>query len=609
MHSFLSLICAFLTVSAPVSALVRLDTGVADVGFIGDEPNVRSSGRVPFEWRGSPSRFYPADANGLESARQGVPSNVLAVEWVSGSCGAEGLCSTAATSTFYGNFVNRDRPVIVPGTGRFEAWLGRFVDTDEDGHIRDVNSRTDVVHVSSTGGCGGGTLGAGTVGTGDPYGIVGLSVRCHRVDEWDGYQGTIVAYVTPGDWSGDAVNRAFEADPLAATDEGPERPDVSFAHVPRDEGVSGRYVAPASGFELVTLDGSLVQTTVVEAISSPITVFGGPRTKEAQTASLVDVDRYSSLDLTIESIYQNLAVRPAADFGCDPKSPEDGCPATTAGVLEPLRTGAEGAVVAVGPATGAFVADVERDPQEGARGGISPRLDLVAEASLAAPLVVTTYDPQARVTRDVPSLNGPASYDGTHRASLVLSLRARLGLWWDMDEDGWIGSPLPAPGCPDVHDCGARPDPHEYEDSRGEYIPLCGNRETGLAAAAAGSFFATAATASGHWGSGVYVMSDRHNALDSGDPLADDGRAAHNPYDDLLFASATSYVTSGPIQLTMTCTEDAPGTYRSYERIVFAAGANTLSDVTIHGSTTLDYDAWGISSESDVEDVDVLPRL
>lgn len=597
---------------AAAAGAARLDSDAFDVGYVGDEPNT-ASGQVA---SGTASVAYPGDDQPFGDALEGVPTLILAVEWVARGCAYGVACGEAGMGTMMARSTGRG--MILPGTGQFQAWYGVFADHDADGWIRPDSGAYDNVHASTMADCNGTTplgsfKGNDATGVGTAQGFrTGIAVRCERgaATEWVGADGEIVAYVTPGDWSGaDVANRAFGAwnplqDPVTR---GAEAPDLAFkprAGAPWE--IIGRYFAPSSDADLVMLDNSLLQTTVVEAFSTPVAVLDGPRTMERGSASLADVDLFTALNPAVEALYREFVILPLARAGCDTARIEAGCPTATDPATGSLRAQLDERATLVGPLVAPFVAARERDPQEADRSEPQPYLDIVTHVSTAASLVVADLDMDDVLGRYTPLADAEVSMNGNGRAHAVpyMSLHARLGVWKDGNGDGWIGAPEPHGGCPDVHDCGARPDPHRYDDSYGEFVPLCGPRETGaLAPHVDGAFFVTLTPSRGSWGTGVYVMTDRKEASGH-DPLEADGSRASNPYDDLVLGPHVAF--SGPVVLTLTCLNEEPGAYRSYERLVFTSASNLDYAVAIDGGTLTDFTLQGVLIEARVTDADTL---
>lgn len=568
-----------------VEASVRLDNALVDRGYVADEPNAEG------------------DGGAVRAALAGEASGILAVQWLHGTCAV--ACLQADTLAF--SLVDSD--TLLPGPGRFEAWYGVFADLDGDGWIRPANGRQENAHASIEGSCQASIRADDRNGIGSEQGVVTpYSVRCRRETEWAGEGPVeIVAYVSPGEWNGaDVANRGTNAwDPLAEPrSRGAERPDLAFALIAGAPGeITGRYASPSSGADLLLLDQSMLQRLLVEAFSHPVAAVDEARTLVPSDASRVDVDVYDAIDPAIERIYADVVVAPMDAWGCDVARLELGCPKLTDPATEPLRETKDAVLVGVGPAVAPFFAKWERDPQDADREAPSPYLDVVAEVSLAASLVKAHVDAGDRVGRYTPFSNAEfsASGDGRARATPHMSFRAYLGVWQDVDGDGWIGSPVPRGGCPDVYDCGSRPNPHRYDG--GEYTPMCGDHMlAGLAPRVDGAFRALLTPEGGRWGvSGVYVLSDRADAT-GGDPLANDGSAPYDPYDDALLAPRL--VMSGPVAVTMTCSQADPGSYRSYERLVTLDGSNLSYGIGVEAATTLEFRDQGIDSTAMVLDVD-----
>lgn len=620
MKTLVTLACTALLLSTAGTALAqRLDTADT-LGWVGDEPNVRSAGRIR-AWDGSPSADYPADANNLGADRLDSPDTILAVDWVNTLCTPCPKSEARGTRTLFEQFASDD--VIVPGLGQFWAMYGTWLDINADGRIQDHGNRYDRAHVSTNGDCTTAVTTGEESGIGQPQGVnTGVGLRCSGQDEWDPPTPVpIAAYVTPGDWgtNTDSINREFSvynplvAAPPRATS---ESPDFVFQGFAQESTTTGTYFAPSTNAHFVMTTNSLLESLVIEAISDPETVVGGPRTHEASALSLVEVDVYSALDPTVESLYY-AALQPAYDAtGCDHNLPERGCRRATDPVTEPVRLALAASDATVGPTVGQVQAKWERDPQDLGASRSAPHLflDLFLDVSQQWEAVGVADNDNNRVATVSEYNNAELSptADGRTHAWPHVSVMGYFGVWTDENGDGWIGAPSASPGCPDVYDCGNDPTPHEFpqngKDDRGEFTVDCGAKDIPASQEIAGAFPVTLESSTNSWGNGVYVVTDRRNVLNANsDEFVEDGRSPFNPYDDLAFDASDGNVdglrTSGPIELHMVCL-DNNGFYYSYEHLYWLDGSNFDYAVTVHGGTGGDFTALGVPAGEDVEDVD-----
>lgn len=612
-HARSVIAAAMLLLVAGLASGQRLDTALSD-GWVADEPG-SEGGRLPFCAAPDPCT-YPPDANGLGPDREGAPGLVLAVMWESRVPQVGGVYASA---TLAGLGASAD---VLQGFGRWTAWYGAFHDLDGDGRIDDAVD--DAVGVSTTDGCG-------------------LAPPCAGADEWTpAPAATVVAYVTPGDFNGraDWFNRRHADDPRA--------PDLVFQAEP-----GGRYFAASSGFEYVVVDNGLLETTVLEAFSAPDVAFDGARTHVPGAASLVEVDVHTSIDPSVEALYQASVVGPLRTWGCDVDftAIAGACPAAServvaaadaavaraledaglSGALRPVTDAADAARAAVGdagegrrPRTDPIVGPLDdrtSPPWPAETDGVDwsePHLFLDQR-------LVAATNSRSMVTAHTSStsMSSVALGDGAYRPFAQTELHARLGVWKDANGDGVIGrwqedgaQQVPGvgtvatddDGCPDRYDCGNVDDPNSYDAaaSGGEYLPLCGTRHPARPNAQ-GAYVATVTSSTGTWGRGVYVLTDRVDAKDPGaDPLRDDGRAPYDPYDDLVLDAAdgdiASVVLRGPITVHMGCNDNS-GFYAGYERLFFLDGTNRGYDVHTSATVTAEFAVQGgMRSETRADD-------
>lgn len=581
----------------PAASAQRVDSEASD-GWLGDEPGVTQPGSI--EVAGDdPSSSYPADDNGVVAARAGEGSLVLGVRFHARAA-VFGTPVDSGPVDFGGAFARlAGGDGLLAGTGQFQAWHGTWADDDGDDWI-DTALPSDRVHVNARGDCEPGVRTADADGLGSAQGVpTGLSVRCATGAEWvPRNDAVIVAYFTPGRPS-DIIHRVF----LPEGDD-PRTPDFTFVHRSVEGRPTGRYYSPTTDLEYLIVDGSVLQSTVVEAISDPVFTADGKRTHERSEASRVEVDVYRAIDPTVEALYRDLVAVPADDAGCDLDYPERGCPATTG----PLTSAITDAVASTDPVVGPVKAAVlaPHGPEDPARylDGPRPYLDLYLGQSTGVD-AGTMHVLLSRDVYDVAPLG-----DGRARPVGQVDLLGHFGLWHDVNADGWIGAPSASPGCPDAHDCGMTQDPGVYtlEGSGGEFTPGCARPDEGAGPAALSPLWATLTTASGTWGTGVYVISDRKDATDANADAYRDRGAGYQPYDDAVLDAADGdvdvLVASGPVQVHLLC-RDAGGQYVSYERLVFTGPM--VEDVTTFVDAVSDFSVDGIPLDETVSDTDVYP--
>lgn len=578
MSRFLAVLLAVLLAPAAFAQSPPVDNP-AGPGWVGDEPN-SAGGALPFcsprdPWQeADPSCAYPADANGLGPARAASPGRILAVAFEHDLCLHQAsACGVVEASLFAALGAPS---TLTPGPGRWTAWSGTYHDVDADGWI--------------------------------------------DADEWTpGPVERIVAYVTPADHNerADPVNARYSNDT--------RDPDFAFAAV----GDTGRYFAPSSNLDYVLLDGGILETMVIEAISTPVDVGAGRRSVAAGPDSLVEVDVYQAVDPTVEQLYAAVVVATLNAQGCDVEFTwlARACPTTTertvatvvAAVVGPLDGNpvlqAVEDVASDGPRTGPIVGPVESRvdppwPREGLDVDYGEPHLYLDQRLVAATDSVSGL----AVSRESTTFTSSALGDGRHRPLAQSELHARLGVWQDVNGDGVIGTfvaPDPDDGCgADPHSCGQVADPNGYtpEESDGEFDPLCGAHQTdhGLAQ---GTYLAELTTPDGRWGTGVYVMTDRRDATDpAADQIDDDGRSQFNPYDDLVLDAedgdvGDTLVTEGVIRVHMLCHDDS-GVYAGYERLVFLDGTNRGYPVETTARVTATFAVDGVLRTETVEDVD-----
>lgn len=539
-----------------------------------------------------------ADDNGIPEAREGLaPVRILNAKWINDATPlfTGGLTQTDAVALF-GGFGSR---FILPlATGQFQAWYGDWTDIDQDGRL----STTEAQYV-----------GAGLTPRtcDDIVGIPGAVVGdCSRgPSEWTSVRGAnVFSYVSPNAPSTTLVTNNLGIENLEDLLDPPQEPagepDITYGPWEFPEG--GRYIAPTDGGTFFFVDNSALETTTVETLVNPVP-SSGARTIAAAEGEPTDVDVYSALDPALESIWHDVVVSTVASTGCSIDRPWGVL--TDAECLSTLPTGDTSSVdPTAGPLNAALFPGIVNE-DDGRDHTVEPRLyfDVHVDLSLWQPLIVAAGDGSA----------GPFSPDASGRAGApaYMGVYGRLGLWHDVNADGWIGDPEPASGCPDAYDCGMTADPNDYASP--EWDAFCRATDRPV-----GEVLATLTSSEGTWGSGVYVMVDHdfYGLTTLGfapDWYEFDGTSAvgYSWYDDaaldLADGNPDHLVTEGPIGLHLNCggLTDA-GWYRSYEKILFPEGGNRGYDIVLE---TVPFEervlVQGVLVDEPAYDRDVVPAM
>lgn len=534
-----------------VAAPMVMAQTIPDSSWLGNEPNVPSSGRLPYPPLDGDTQDYRADANGMDDARRGDAVRILGVSALVGVEGRAFDVNTLLASFAGGAF-------LLPGPQRFEAWLGTWADHDGDGTI-------------------------------DRVGDV----------EWSPGYGEVVGYLTPLTPTSTQPGNTLFMRPGGD-------PDLRF-----ERGDGGRYTV-AGGFDLLFVDNSMLETTVSEVFDSPVASTGTWRTMIPSESSRIDVDLYKAVDPTVEALYREIVVAPIVGAGCDVDHPEnsaldfvtgDRCPdgnpvgpaardaLTTLGI-DPQDADADSSVGAV------FAPVLPPYPMEVS--GYDHAFESHPYFDLRLQYAVHN------AAQDYPAhLIGAPSHaaSGAAEAPLFAGVYGRLGVWQDANGDGFIGAPQGNERCdPAPYHCGhpLYRDPNDYESS--EWLGLCRQGDAGHTV----NVTLRPDTPGARWGSaGVYVWTaDYHEGAAFGgtpDVLRDsvvDGTDAR--LDRLVLA--------GPVKMHLTCgwLYD-PGQYTSYEHLVFPSSNIGFGIVLASESVGVRFMRDGILVEEFVQDVDVVP--
>lgn len=598
---------AALLLSGPALAQVGDTIDVASPfspAWFGDEPNTPAPGRLPFGTHPTDTvTEYGADRNGF-SRPQVTRARVLQATPMADTPVAF-LDTGGAMERFAGD------AFLLPGVPyQFVAWYGDWLDHNEDGWLTDGSaSATDVtVNAEGTRDCGR-TEVPPSPRLDDRDGALGqVSHRCRGVDEWGPASpplgvGSLVGYVTPY-----VPVYTMPLNSLGA--EQTRQPDLFFAEVSSSEG--GRYAATAgaaANWDVHFTDNSLLQTTVVEVHARPRTTTAGPRLyvhEDADPLARTDTDVFRSVNGDLETIYRVSLLQPLAEAGCDLDHAESAvsgsCPEPLHDALRPVLdplTGAGSAEALVGPTLATLRPTwPQEDSGHDHASGFHPYLDLRLEMSGWRDAVL--------VAQNEPVVAASWSYtaDGAHHVPLVASVYGWLGLWNDLDGDGFVGDAEAgqAAGCPDAYSCGARADPNTFEDasSRGEWNGLC------RAGVGYGVIDVVLSTPDGRWGpTGVYVLTDGH---EEGATMVSTARVVDATVEDAVQGDVQTLVLNGPVVVHANCGwVGEPGRYRGYEQVLFPAGNLGFDVALATDDVDVAFDRDGAPAIETVRDDDVYP--
>lgn len=638
-----------------------------------EEPNVASSGTVPSNPYADPSASYPADNNGLPAAfAGGAPVSVLQAKWmpylwpatvVGGSWSGTGLAGAANpdANNFLRPFVGKD--FIYPAAhSSFVAFYGQWSDLngdkirDDEGHWRnsvDGHDRPIYVRGNPEDNCaqqspnvapgGSTTFAGGKPGNLVPVGVtvpVTVEYRCTTSDEWAPPAGwntakpEVVSYVSPGSYGGFSGPGLDRPCPIPVVDSQPSdcdpnpsqsSPDITYT-------AGDFYGEGTYSWTVVyddTIDGSMLETKVMETISEPIRSSDGPRTHEAGPSSLIDTDLYSSVDPSIEAIFQTTLhgaeddvnaitggqdglAREVFDMWAETNEEvgraigESACDPDPAMALKCLYQPVVAPVLA--PTTGPRTVEVTGQDHTS---GFHLYMDLRMREALHISGGATAFTGDVSNSGDDLILVGdnlnPVGHDqvcvnGGCGAVARLVVDGNFGAWKDINGDGFIGdvskNNRATKTCPDAYDCGLNNDPHEYAtpDSEGEFLPACLPGKSGA--------FRVHLTPDGNsWGKGAYLDYDEGSNVES----TQGGRASFNPYDDyamdLTDGDVDRLYTTGTIPMWVVCT-DSSGSYNSFEDLVLLDGRNAYGITMTTDVVSMAFASAGILVPESVSDTD-----
>lgn len=484
---------------------------------------------------------------------------------------------------------------------------------------------------------------------------VGVEKRCLTEDEWappPNWAGTakpeVVSYVSPSGHVGVGVNSVGDEGgasgpnvllpcPLPGLQDQPsdcddpaaqQAPDITYT--PGDFYGEGSYSMEAVFTD--TIDGSMLETKIVETISEPVHTATGARSHEPADGSLVDVDVYASVSPQVETLFQS-NFHGVEDAVNGVTGSQDGVAgevfAQWAAVNEVVNGVVGGAACDPDPAMvlkcvyqpviGPVLAPSISKRTTETTGydhveGYHMYLDLRMRESGHASAVFSAQGGDVSNNGDDLALVGdnlnPFGFDqacvnGACGSVERLVVDGNLGAWQDLDENGIVGqddkSAKATKTCPDAYDCGLNNDPGSYTDdgSDHEFLPQC-------APGVSGAFGVTLTSdaAGGRWGElGAYLFYDEG----SGPTTTQGGRANFNPYDDIVLDAADGTVsrlyTSGPIRMTVVCTNNS-GAYVSWEDLYLLEGRASYGITMASDPVAMSFAAAGILIPETVSDTD-----
>ncbi|HVL48397.1 MAG TPA: hypothetical protein VM889_07565 [Candidatus Thermoplasmatota archaeon] len=351
------------------------------------------------------------------------PSSGLPIGWASSSAGQQ-----------YNDNVHRGSggtvaDVILPGSSTFRAWYGWWWDNNTNGVI-DLAVRID-------------PEGRDEFAKTNEFRMIASTAAT-----------SMQGYVSPG------------AHPPVTSSQRPGdvEPDFGYSAFTND---ARQMWNQGNGGNLqgsVFLDGSLLETFVVETVTHPILVPGftpdGVAKPYTTTASsLVDIDRYAALAPgPLAGVYQGTGASALVRSVDGPGLSL--CPENC--VVPPFP-------VAAGPVAGLAFARYGQETDEDAGSSASGRLadyraryagwlDVVFGLAVPESLAAGTY-------RQTPLLALGAGGAGAVPPGGSLAFEMWTGAWRDLDEDGYIGA---AGG--DPYEGGNRPVPDRYRSSGSEFV-------------------------------------------------------------------------------------------------------------------------------------------
>jgi len=305
---------------------------------------------------------------------------------------------------------------ILPGTGMFNAWYGRWEDKNGDGIIDDTYEDRS------------------------PF------------DEWFPIErANLYSYVVPG------------AHPNLYSSTRPSEDGPDFTYVYRGTPQMYRSASHLAFDRIVFLDGSLFTHYVVDTVVNPLLVPSPGKPFTPQADSLVDIDEYPVVAPgPVAQLYKPFGDAIVAPLG----SPSFAtCPGSCEYPPFAFPAPLDGPAALV---QGRLYAPYEQESRAASDSSAAGRLLEFQTDYLGWVDLIPDYagpDPLGYL----PVHHGPVpgrSADG--RPAMIpghLGFTLRSGLWKDLNEDGWIGA-----AGPDPHLGGNRPIADAYLDAKGEYI-------------------------------------------------------------------------------------------------------------------------------------------
>lgn len=665
-----SLGCIALLVAPTVSAgkLVHHPGEVAGVGRadVRDEPNHAR------DENGFPSCGTLPDTQERSCSD---PAGTLVLDALYESSTAESAVdvNNVVNVALHGRDVDDRQQHIFPGSGYFFAWWGWWADVGGHAWAReagtgvgaDNDGRIDDAHDDDA------NWDDPRHGAWDEFVWRGDNPWApeHPVLPRETYPGDrMLLFVEPG-------THQPREDPPTSLDTGADGSQVADAEYKDDTDLPTYAQAPADqsqgwagahGYDFTFLDQSLLMTTEVTTAVNPDPLDAGHR-YDLESAEAADVDVYTAVDPQVELLYRSVV--------WDPGDEHDGVSDDLGyreGVKEPLRV-SDPAGDAAGTADGVVRPLTEpfaphqgladdtvqpprphepNDPRDryvnathdpgttyGTLNGETDdyyepgpnqaydgyddgdRLWLDAHPGYGTPLYLVVFPfPFNLNVHPAPNLADPADPgEGRTAAPGFLYVTAQAGLWWDANDDDWIGrldDPNRATSPDDPYQGGTVDDPNDYADTpqaaandpqregTGEWRPLCEGE-----VAVEGTL--TPGTGDGSWGeTGVYVVHDPNAGYNPYDDAAADVTGDTPLWQDHDDEPLSRHVTEGPIAFDgQWCSADR-GWFG--DRFVYAPAGTATYNVTVETTATLEAektarpDDLPLESGTSVTDVDVV---
>lgn len=662
----LACLALLLVPAASAGKLVHAPADVAGVGRtdVRDEPN------------------EPADANGFaacgtvpdgDGTSCGDPAGTLVLDALYESSTVESAvdANNAVNVALHGGSVDERQHYILPGSGYFFAWWGWWADSGGHGWAQEAGTglgdahdgRIDDAHDDD------GTWDDPRHGVWDEFVWRGDNpwapshpLLPHPSEPHD----RMLLFIEPG-------THQPREDPPTSLDTGADGARIADAEFKDDTDLPAYAQQPADqmqgwagahGYDFTFLDQSLVLTTRVTTAVNPDSLDEGRR-YDVDSATAADVDVYSAVDPQVEHLYRSAI--------WDPGDEQEGVSDEVGfeeGVKEPLRVSdpagdaagtaqevARGFTDPVAPHQG-MADDIVQPPRRhepnqpgdayvnatydagtsyGRLDGGSyyepgpdqtyhgyddgDRLWLDAHAGYGTPLYLVVFPfPFNLNVHPAPNLGDPAD-PGQGRTAVpgFLYVTAQAGLWWDANDDDWIGrldDPGRATSPGEPYRGGTVDDPNDYGDTPlaaendpdrqgvGEWRPLCEG-----SASVEGTL--RPGTSDGSWGpTGVYVIHDPNGGYNPYDDGAADVTGDTPLWQDGDDERLSRHVLEGPIDFRMQWCSADRGWYA--DRFVYTPAGTATYDVTVNTTATLETDQTArpddvvLPAGASVTDVDVV---